>query len=134
MDTVTRNGKKIQVLNKDYQRYEENASAEVWNAFINYAKPQSSFEQYLNDLGLTMFTKYFKRIQHVIGKQIIDNPIGVLMFWLGQSTLINTEDILEQNVLNKSWSSMFHSPVDNFISATVPMPLQYYFNMRTMGM
>lgn len=127
------NGKTIRKRNPAYTLYEDNASAEVWNAFVNYNKPQSSIEQYADDLGLVMFIKYFKRIQGVIGKQLLTNPMGVLMFLLGQHYLIDTEDLLEQNIMDKSWSSMFHNPVDNFVDATVPMPIQYMLDMRTTG-
>ena len=80
-----------------------------------------------------MFTKYVKRIQHMITKGVINNPIGVLMFTMYQSAILNTDDIYEQNIFNKSWSSLIHNPIENFINAATPMPLQYYFGMRNLG-
>lgn len=55
-----KNTKGEQVYNNAYEKYEQLVSIDVWNAFINYDKPQSSLEQYLNDIGLVMFTKYFR--------------------------------------------------------------------------
>lgn len=130
---VDENGKKVKKTTDAYLKYEEAVTIDIWNAFINYDKPQSSLEQYLNDIGLLMFTKYAKRIQHMITKGIINNPIGVLMFTMYQSAILNTDDIYEQNIFNKSWSSLIHNPIENFVNAATPMPLQYYFGMRNLG-
>ena len=131
---IEKDGKKYRELTDEYIEYEEKVTIGILNAFINYDKPQSSIEQYLNDIGLFMFTKFAKRIQHVILKSSIDNPIGTLMFLLGQHYVLDTEDILEQNVISKNWSALLHNPVDNFINAVTPMPLQYYFGMRNTGL
>ena len=128
---ITEDGVKKKIYNEEYLKYEENLTIDIWSAFINYDKTQSSFEQYLNDLGLVMFTKYAKRIQHQITKGIVNNPMGVLMFLFFQSTILNTDDIYEQNVFNKSWSSLIHSPFDNAINALTPVPLQFLFGMRS---
>jgi len=130
---VDENGKKVKKTTDAYLKYEEAVTIDIWNAFINYDKPQSSLEQYLNDIGLLMFTKYAKRIQHMITKGIINNPIGVLMFTMYQSAILNTDDIYEQNIFNKSWSSLIHNPIENFVDAATPMPLQFYFGMRNLG-
>ncbi len=132
---VDENGKttRIKKISEEYIKYEEAVTINVWNAFINYDKPQSTAEQYLNDIGLLMFTKFVKRIQNQITKGIVDNPMGVLMFLLTQSFIMDTEDIYEQNVFNKTWSALFHNPVDNFTDALIPIPLQYYFGMRNLG-
>lgn len=131
---VERDGRRYRELTDEYVEYEERVTIGILNAFINYDKPQSSIEQYLNDIGLFMFTKFAKRIQHVILKSSMDNPMGVLMFLLGQHYILDTEDIMEQNIINKHWTALLHNPVDNFINAVTPMPLQYYFGMRNTGL
>ena len=131
---VEKDGKRYKKLTDEYTEYEEKVTIGILNAFINYDKPQSSIEQYLNDIGLFMFTKFAKRIQHVILKSSIDNPMGVLMFLLGQHYILDTEDILEQNIINKHWTALIHNPVDNFINAATPMPLQYTFGIRNTGL
>ena len=133
-EVVKKDGKTMRQISKAWAEYDEKATIQVWNAFINYDKPQSTVEQYFNDLGLVMFTKFAKRIQHVIAKGAIDNPIGTLMFILGQSFVLDTEDIMEQNVFNKHWSSLIHSPVDNLINAVTPMYLQYATGMRNLSL
>ena len=131
---VEKDGKRYKELTDEYIEYEEKVTIGILNAFINYDKPQSSIEQYLNDIGLFMFTKFAKRIQHVILKSSIDNPIGVLMFLLGQHYILDTDDILEQNIINKHWTALIYNPVDNFINAVVPIPLQYKFGIRNTGL
>ena len=130
---IKKDGKTIRKLNDNWIKYEEKVTKDVWEAFINYDIPQSSLMQYLNDMGILMFTKYAFRIQRVIAKNILDNPMGVLMFMLGQSYIMNTEDIMEQNIFNKHWSALLHNPLENFIDVAIPMPLQYYYGMRNMG-
>lgn len=123
-------GRKIRREREEYTNYEEALTANVWNYFINYDKPQSALLQYLNDIGLAMFTKFALRIQHVISSGLIKNPIGSLLFIIGQATIMDTEDIYEQNIFNKNWSALIYNPVDNFINVAVPMPLQYFLGMR----
>ena len=97
---VEKDGKRYKELTDEYTEYEEKVTIGILNAFINYDKPQSSIEQYLNDIGLFMFTKFAKRIQHVILKSSIDNPMGVLMFLLGQHYILDTDDIFANRVIN----------------------------------
>ena len=130
---IKKDGKTIRRLNDNWVKYEEKVTKDVWEAFINYDVPQSSLMQYLNDMGILMFTKYAFRIQKVIAKNILDNPIGVLMFMLSQSYIVNTEDIMEQNIFNKHWSALLHNPLDNFIDVAIPMPIQYYYGIKNMG-
>ena len=114
--------------------YKKIALIRVLNAFINYDKPQSKFEQYMNDIGALMFSKFAKRIQHVIAEQLWENPLGALAFLLSQHFLVDTEDIFEQNVFSKNWSALFNTPWDNFQGAVVPMPLQILFgDQKLMG-
>ena len=111
--------------NQFLKNYEKITSIRVLNAFINYDKPQSKFEQYLNDMGLLFFTKFVKRIQHVIIDQLWTNPIGALMFIIGQHLFVDTEDIFEQNLFSKKWSALVNTPWENFIGAAIPMPIQF---------
>jgi hypothetical protein len=100
---------------------EENALiSELLEAFVNYDKPSSSIEQYLNDIGLVMFTKYFKRMQRVIRQQAVKRPISTLFFALSQMNIIDVDDPLEQNIFSKNYGAIWHSPIDNLISAFSP--------------
>ena len=120
-----KNTKGEQVYNKAYEKYEQLVSIDVWNAFINYDKPQSSLEQYLNDIGLVMFTKYFKRIQHMLFKNAINNPVSTALFLISQATIADTADIYESNVFSRGLLTSASAPWNNFISAAIPMPIQF---------
>lgn len=124
---VTKENEAFKNMNYDQflKNYEKITSIRVLNAFINYDKPQSKFEQYLNDMGLLFFTKFAKRIQHVITDQLWTNPIGALMFIIGQHLFVDTEDIFEQNLFSKKWSALVNTPWENFIGAAIPMPIQF---------
>ena len=103
------------------------------NILVSTLKPDFiEFEHSLNDIGLMMFTKFGKRIQSIVNGSALNNPIGVLMFLIGQYNIMDTEDIMEQNIFSKHWSALFHNPVDNFVDAITPMPVQYYFGMKSM--
>lgn len=94
--------------------------SELLEAFVNYDKPSSSIEQYLNDIGLVMFTKYFKRMQRVIRQQVVKRPISTLFFALSQMNIVDVDDPLEQNIFSKNYGAIWHSPIDNLISAFSP--------------
>ena len=130
VDKTTNTKKKV--VTQEYLRYEENVSFNILKAFINYDKPSSSKMQYLNDMGLLMFTKFATRIQSVITKGLIENPVGVLFFLLGQNFLVDTENILDQNVMDKHWLSLIQNPAENLVYAGIPMPLQHYLGIKQM--
>ena len=57
----------------------EDAVFEASEAFINYDIPMHRDMQYMDDIGLTMFTKYFLGIQRVLVRIVKDKPLRVLM-------------------------------------------------------
>lgn len=124
------NKKPVMSFDTFKEGYERVVSTYITNAFINYDKPQSKFEQYLSDTGVIMFAKFAKRIQHVIFRELKERPISALLFLLTQKALLDTDDILEQNFISKHWSALYHTPLDNMINSLVPMPIQFYTGMR----
>jgi hypothetical protein len=105
---------------KHTKNKEDAIISEILEAFINYDKPSSSIEQWMNDMGLVMFTKYFKRIQRVIRTQATTRPISSLLFALSQMSLVDIDDIFEQNLVSKNYGAIVHTPLDNIISAFTP--------------
>jgi len=99
----------------------EEAINEVLDAFVNYNKVSSSFEQYINDMGLVMFTKYAKRIQRAISKGIVKHPVNFLVSILGQEMLgLDLDDITDQQLFTKQWEYIFYNPVDTMMRAVTP--------------
>lgn len=68
----------------------------VSDAFVNYDIPTHRSMQYLNDMGIIWFTKYYLRIQKVIMHLFRDNPARALMlgtldhFFAGAQTLMDS--------------------------------------------
>ena len=113
------------VISQAYFEYEEKVTNHVWSAFINYDRPQSSEEQYLNDLGLMMFTKFLKRIQPVIFRGFSEAPVSTLLFLLSQFLIMDISDINEYFPLNRDLTWNFFNPItDNLTSAVTPMAAQ----------
>lgn len=71
--------------------------------YINYALPSSSFEEYLNKVGILMFTKYVKRIQRIIVKSSNKGPIKAVLSLLIVSIAAGLPTIHEQSFLAKEW-------------------------------
>tara|TARA_B100000929_G_scaffold108179_1_gene85729 strand:+ start:37875 stop:47864 length:9990 start_codon:yes stop_codon:yes gene_type:complete len=73
----------------------------IVDTFVDYDSPTHVSIQYLNDMGVLMFTKFFIRIQKVILRQIRENPGNVLSFVLMQQLLgIDAPDIFETIALD----------------------------------
>lgn len=56
----------------------EQALFEASESFVNYDTPMHPTLQYTDDMGFTMFTKYFLRIQRVLMRHAKDHPLRVL--------------------------------------------------------
>lgn len=74
---------------------EEEAMTRAVEAFVNYDIPTNKFIQYLNDMGLIMFTKYYLRIQKVLVQLYRDHPgrsllmVSFAHFFNSVSTLLD---------------------------------------------
>ena len=68
----------------------------VSDAFVNYDVPTHRSMQYLNDMGIIWFTKYYLRIQKVIMHLWRDNParalmlLGIDQYFAGAQTLMDS--------------------------------------------
>ncbi len=119
--------KLIELVEKkyNYDRKEFVALNTTKDAFIVYGTPDSKLLQYMNDMGLVMFTKYFVRIQRVIRKSVIDHPISFLLAVLGQAAIMDVDDVHDQSIFTKDLTNIFHGPIDTLIGALYPSGLDY---------
>ena len=101
--------------------------------FINYTKPSSRFEEYLNRIGILMFTKYVKRIQRIILKNSGDHPIKTLLGIFAIGYLGGLPSIHEQSFLVKDWygdslgaGNVFplYAPTEHFLNFATPSLLK----------
>ena len=95
------------------------------DAFIIYSNPDSKLFQYMNDMGLVMFTKYFMRIQRVISKGALDHPISFLLALIGQASIMDIDDVTDQSMFSKDLTKIFYSPVDVLTQAFYPSSAEY---------
>jgi hypothetical protein len=77
---------------------EADAIQRASDAFVNYDIPMHRALQYSDDMGLTMFTKYFLRIQRELMRLTMENPVRVL-----STVLANNFVNLGPIVLDSHW-------------------------------
>lgn len=65
----------------------------ITKIFINYTPPTHKYLQYLNDIGLAMFTKFFLRVQAVILYLIKNRPGSVLGLMVGEAVTTDFSDV-----------------------------------------
>ena len=129
--------KEGKLINKDSaKKFEETLTHDTWNAFVNYDKPQGPALQYLNDMGLLMFTKWATRIIHVIFKGSIQRPLSTFMYLLAQANIDNIaypfdSDIFAYLPWDKNYANLIFSPWGNAINALTPMPAQWLLDMQS---
>ena len=114
-------------FNKFSKQYRMNY---LLDAFINYNKPNGKFEEYMNRIGLLMFTKYFKRIQKVIGNTAMSNPIRFAFYTALATLAIDVDNISDQAFLSKgfgfdgdfSFTNLMpiYNPIDNIMEVLTP--------------
>ena len=109
----------------NYDRKEFVALNTTKDAFIVYGTPDSKLLQYMNDMGLVMFTKYLVRIQRVIRKSVIDHPISFLLAVFGQAAIMDIDDVHDQSLFTKDLTNIFYGPIETLIRALYPSGLDY---------
>jgi len=109
------------MTDKEWHDYVMNT---VVDTFINYSVPDSKLVQYLNDMGLLMFTKYFIRIQRVIRHGARKHPVNFLLAILAQEAIMGIDDITDQSLLTKDYSNLAHSHYDVGMHALLPSGLE----------
>lgn len=107
------------------------AIQEASDAFINYDIPMHRSMQYLDDMGIMMFTKYFLRIQKVLVKNLKDNPgrvVGSILLanYLGLGDTVHQEASMWGRIGNNPFGmgpGKFFSSLDDLATISAPMAL-----------
>jgi hypothetical protein len=101
--------------------------------FINYNLPNGRGEEYLNRIGLLMFTKYVKRIQRVISDVSIKHPITGTATLLAAGVGMDLEMIQDSSFMVKAGDdyglfglTSVHSPVDILMTVLNPPLVNLY--------
>lgn len=99
------------------------------DAFVNYDIPTSAELQYLNDIGVMMFTKYRLRIQRAMLTLMKERPGSALAQSVLVSRFTNAPSALEPNIFT-GFGDPFASGVLQLPEAvTQPLPIKLMSNM-----
>jgi hypothetical protein len=102
----------------------EDAIQFVEEAFVNYDTPTHKLVQYLNDMGIIPFTKYYIRIQKILFRLYRENPARALMMVLFSNTLEMVPTIVESGFWNKLNGNMIKGGAFEFGDAlTEALPI-----------
>ena len=77
----------------------ETALQETIDTFVNYDLPTSKEMQWLNDMGLFMYTKFFFRIQRIILNSVYKNPANAAALEIAQQSIMDMPDIVDSNII-----------------------------------
>ena len=94
----------------------EEAMKRIVANFVNYDVPTGKGLQYLNDMGLVMFTKYYLRIQRPIIRLAQENPLGFVTLLLGQG-LFDFAAPTDSSLLNNGLFNRIHNPFGTAMSS-----------------
>ena len=101
----------------------EKAQVEVAEAFINYDVPMHRTFEYLDSVGLFMFTKYFLRVQRVIRNRIKYAPGKLALLIMAESFMGDMPTILDSSVVVRFGENPFHEGPFNAINALGQLPV-----------
>lgn len=96
----------------EMKKLEYHVALEVRDAFINYSNPDSPLLQYINDMGLSLFTKYALRIQRIGTELMSGKPIRAGAALFGLEALhdvmgVDIDTIMDKNVFLGDKSLLF---------------------------
>lgn len=101
----------------------EDAVSEASFTFINYDVPTSRGLQYMNDIGLFMFTKFFLRFQAVLAKQLGQRSASVIGQHLAVDLLTDAPGILDPLAISRLGNSPFEGSAASIFGAVGENPV-----------
>jgi len=106
---------------------EQKAVDLVRDIFINYDVNTSPEMQYLNDMGIMMYTKFLFRIQRTIFRNWKERPARAIMLQLAEIFIMNIPDIEESNLMTNQFIERMRAPgsPDTFDDAFTASLLNY---------
>jgi len=89
----------------------QKALLDVIETFVNYDIPTSPALQYLNDIGVLMFTKFLFRIQKVIVRAFRENPANTMALYAIESAVGDLASIDDSFLPWSNLMSKFNMPI-----------------------
>lgn len=104
----------------------------VRDAFINYYAPNSKLVDWMNQMGLLMFTKYYTRIQRFIAGSITESPLKVFTGLMTLNFLWpEAPNPWESGILTSGPLGRLGDPIDHFLTALTPGTLSVADNISS---
>lgn len=96
----------------------------VVDTFVNYDLPTHKSLQYMNDMGMVMFTKYYLRTQKVILRLAKEKPGNLLLALMAQSMFFDVPDVTDSFITETSVLGKFNfNPVELLSGAAETAPI-----------
>jgi hypothetical protein len=108
----------------------EAAADEVYSAFVGYDVPMHRTLEYTDSIGLTMFTKYFLRVQRVIRGRIKHAPGKLAMMLLAESFLGDLPTIVDSSMFIRAGNNPLQSGPFELLSAIPQLPSLFWLPGR----
>ena len=91
-------------------------------SFVNYDLPSHRTIQYLNDMGIVMFTKYYIRIQKVIMRLMKEKPARGLLLIAANHFMSGLDSITDSNWLNRIGNNPLKPGAFGYLGALDELP------------
>ena len=92
------------------------------DSFVNYDLPSHRTLQYLNDMGIVMFTKYYLRIQKVIMRLVREKPARGLMLAAIGNMWQGLDSIMDSSWLNRIGNNPLQDGALGYLGALKQLP------------
>lgn len=92
------------------------------DSFVNYDLPSHRTIQFMNDMGVVMFTKYYMRIQKTIMRLIREKPLRGLMLAAANHYVSGLESIADSHWMNRIGGNPFQDSAFGYVGALDELP------------
>lgn len=89
--------------------------------YVNYSLPNGTAEEYLNKMGVLMFTKYLKRIQAVIANSSVNHPVKTALTLATVGTFTGIDTVQEQALLARGFDPQGEFSLSNIVPVYSPL-------------
>jgi hypothetical protein len=92
------------------------------DSFVNYDLPSHRTLQYLNDMGIVMFTKYYLRIQKVIMRLMKERPARGLIMMTLEHYISGLQSVMDSSWVNKLGNNPLQDGALGYLGSLSELP------------
>ena len=92
------------------------------DSFVNYDLPSHRTLQYLNDMGIVMFTKYYLRIQKVIMRLVRERPARGLILAALENYISGLQSVMDSSWVNKIGNNPLQDGALGYLGSLKELP------------